>query len=73
MTTHVLPRSSYRPTQWCLNCHAPVPVDLTSCPECGEPMPPVVRITPTATSTSCNCCKREHCDGTLFSCYERNR
>lgn len=61
------PRALYRPTAWCPGCHAPVPVDLAQCPDCGEAMPPAT------TAATCACCKREHCDGTRSNCYERNR
>lgn len=65
--TQPTPRTSYRPAAWCPGCHAPVPVDLAECPDCGNPMPAA------ATPAICACCKREHCDGTRSNCYERNR
>lgn len=40
MTTIALPL--YRPTAWCHNpgCHAPVPADAATCPDCGQDMTP---------------------------------
>lgn len=61
------PHTLYRPIAWCPSCHAPVLAALAECPDCGQPMHPA------ATPAVCAYCKRERCDGTRSSCYERNR